>query len=282
MLGLGKTELLVIYLLITKKGWMSTKSIVDLLGLIRKSESAVRATLFRLKQKDIIQSRSQGRTTLFSLGKTGRQLVSEYMDLLSRSEKRWSGKWLLFSFNIPESKRTVRNALRDELVFLGFGRLHANLWISPYDIRKECARIVKRLKVEEYTAMFITDYIGGNPKKLSQRVWGLVKLTQTWDKLRERCKKEYNSFKRSKFVNSNQESIEALARLVKLKGEIVSLATQDPCLPQNLLPYGVPYHMRLEKEILSYLDFLRIKSSSIIKFDSIEHEKCHNKHKCRS
>ena len=56
MLGLGKTELLVIYLLITKKGWMSTKSIVDLLGLIRKSESAVRATLFRLKQKDIIQT----------------------------------------------------------------------------------------------------------------------------------------------------------------------------------------------------------------------------------
>lgn len=279
MLGLGKTELLVIYLLVTRKGWMSTRAIVDLLRMIRKSESAVRATLFRLKQKDIITSMSQGRETLFRLGATGEKMVAGYMDMLSRSERKWSGRWLLFSFNIPENKRALRNMLRDELNVLGFGRLHTNLWISPHDIRKECDELVARLGVKEYTSMFMSDYIGADPKELASRVWNLAALIGIWEKFMRKCRQEYEGFKKLRFRNAYQEAVEALSRLIKLKGGLVDLAAQETHLPYELLPANPEHYKKLGDKIFEYIGFFRDKASPIIKFDPIEHEK-HHKCKC--
>ena len=145
MIELGTTEKLVMYLLL-KKEWMSTKEILELLGKINKTEVAVRATLFRLRKKKLIKDSSKGRETLFSIAPAGQEVISGYLKRISRAKKEWNGKWLIFSFNIPEKKRKLRNNLRNELIFLGFGRLHTNLWICPYDIRNDCNKIIKDLE----------------------------------------------------------------------------------------------------------------------------------------
>lgn len=273
--GLGKTELLVIYLLFTKKGWMSTGAIVDLLRMVNKSESAVRATLFRLRKKDIIKSIEKGRQTQFTLGKAGVEIVSGYMNRLELTEKKWNGKWLLFSFNVPERKRHLRNILRQELMFLGFGRLHTNLWVSPYDLRLECARIIRRLRLQECTVMFMSDYIGQDARKFANRIWHLEKFTRTWDEFKNKWQKECRRFRRTRFTDSYQEAVEALIRLIKMKEYLVSWADKGPSLPYDLMPYERRYHINLEKAIFDSVDFFRKKASSIIKFDPIAHEKHH-------
>lgn len=265
MLKIGTTEKLIINIL-SKKEWMSTKEIVELLGKIKKSESAVRATLFRLKNKNLIKDSKKGRETLFSLADSGREFIAGYMNRMSMAEEEWNGKWLLFSFNIPERKRSLRNILRDELTFIGFGRLHANLWISPYDIREECNRIIKRLEVKEHTAMFITDYVGDDPKALAFRVWNLGQLSKTYQRLLEKYEKQYEEFKKSNFTDSSQWALEALVRLLKLKEELVELGTKEPHLPKELLPDNW-IGFELKKVVLEYLQFLYQKSSSLVGFD---------------
>lgn len=276
MLGLGKTELLVIYLLITKKGWMTTRSIVNLLGMIRKSESAVRATLFRLQQKDIIKSRPRGRETLLCLSQAGNKRVAGYMEMLSRSEQKWNGKWLLFSFNIPDRKRALRNALREELLEMGFGRLHTNLWISPHNVQRECERLVTRLRVKEYTEMFTANYIGANPREFANRVWDLTGLIKIWDRFMKQCRQEYDEFRKIKFTNSYQEAVEALTRLIALKSRMVDLAAQETHLPYDLFPVSPKQYKTMGDTIFKYIGFFRDRASSIIKFDPIEHEKHHS------
>lgn len=264
MRKLGVTEKLVIYILY-KKEWMATKDIVELLGKIRKTESAVRATLFRLRNKNLIKNSRRGRETLFALAGSAKELVSGCLNRISMSEKKWDGKWLLFSFNIPEKKRKFRNILRDELIFHGFGRLHANLWILPYDIREECNKIVERLEVKEYTAMFITDYADNDSKALAYRAWDLKQLSNTYQKLADKYSKQYDEFKKSKFTDSSQWALEALIRLLRLKEKMVELADKYPYLPKELLPENW-IGFELEKVFLDYLQFLCEKSFPIAGF----------------
>lgn len=265
MRKLGATEKLVIYIL-SKKEWLSTKEIVGLLGKIKKSEPAVRATLFRLKNKNLIKDLQKGRETLFSLADSGKEFISGYMNRISMAEKTWDGKWLLFSFNIPEKKRRLRNILRNELIFHGFGRLHANLWISPHDLREECNKIIDRLNVKDCTAMFITDYVGDDPKTLAYRVWNLDRLLKTYEKASEKYSNQYEEFKKSKSSDSSQGALEALVRLLKLKEEVIELGLKDPHLPKELLPDNW-VGFRLKTVVLGYLQFLYQISYPLVGFD---------------
>ena len=262
MIKLGTTEKLIIYLL-SKAEWISTKRIIELLGKIRKSESAVRASLFRLKKKNFIKGSHKGRETLFALSDNGKEFITSITNRISMSEKTWDGKWLLFSFNISEKKRGLRNILRNELIFLGFGRLHANLWISPYDIRAECYKIIERLKVKDYTVMFITDYIGGNPKELAYRVWDLKRLSENYLRFIKKYQKQYEEFRDSNLTDSSQIALEALVRLLKLKDELYKFGAKYPNLPKELLPDDW-IGFELKKVVIEYLQFLHQKASPLV------------------
>lgn len=265
MHNLGATEKLAIHIL-SKKEWLSTKEIVELLAKIKKSESAVRATLFRLKHKNLIKDSRKGRETFLSLTASGKEFIAERMNKIAMSEKAWDGKWLLFSFNIPEKKKARRNALRSELIAHSFGRLHANLWISPYDLREECNKIIERLNVKEYTAMFITDYIGDDPKALAYRVWSIERLSKSYQRLLKIYSDEYEQFKKSKFSDTSQKALEALTRLLKLKEKIGDLADRYPYLPRELLPANW-VGFKLKEIVLAYLHLLYQTSYPLVGFD---------------
>ncbi len=275
MIKLGTTEKLLIYLL-CKKEWMSTKEIVELLAKIRKTESSVRAALFRLRKKRLIKDLQKGRETSFSLADSGKELAEDFTSRLNRAEEEWNGKWLLFSFNIPEKKRTLRNKLRNELIYLGFGRLHANLWISPYDIREKCNEVAQLLKVKGYTAIFLTDYIGDDPKLLSYRAWNLDKLSMRYQKLIDKYNKQYLAFKTLNFADSSLWALEALVRLLKLKEEIIELGMRDPYLPRELLP-DEWIGFKLKIVVFRYLGVLHQKSSSLAKLNFIAKDVFGNK-----
>lgn len=265
MLKFGTTETLIIHIL-SKKEWLSIKEIVGLLTRIKISESATRATLFRLKNKGIINGLRKSKETLFTLADSGKTYLKEHFNRVVRMGKEWDGKWLLFSFNIPEKKRNSRNILRRELFFLGFGRLHANLWISPYNLREDCEKIIERLEVKKHTAMFITDHVDDNPQDLAFRVWDLGRSSKGYQRLLEKYIKQYAEFKKSKFKDPSQCALEALVRLLKLKKEIVELGAKDPLLPKDLLPDNwVGYELR--KIIAEYSRILQEKYFLLFEYD---------------
>lgn len=262
---LGTTEKLVLHLL-PKKQWMATKDMVALLAKIGTSESAVRATLFRLRRKHLIKDSRRGRETLFALADAGEAMFAAYKARMLRAEEPWKGKWLLLSFHVPEKKRPLRNILRDELRSLGFGRLHTNLWVSPYDLREECTRLLDRLRAHHYTVLFITDSVEMDPRALASRAWNLARLSTLYQRLVPRYRKECAEFKRSHFADPSQCAAEALVRLLKLKEEIVTLSGDYPHLPKELLPdrwVGI----QLKQVVVEYLQLLYEKASPLLGFD---------------
>jgi phenylacetic acid degradation operon negative regulatory protein len=52
--------------------------------------------------------------------------------LIHKVRPKKDGIWKIIIFDIPESKRAVRNTLRSKLNSLGFKKWQNSIWISPY------------------------------------------------------------------------------------------------------------------------------------------------------
>jgi phenylacetic acid degradation operon negative regulatory protein len=266
MIKLGATEKLIVYLLLHHKKWMATKKILELLTKIHKTESAVRASLFRLRKKNIIKALGKGRETFFMWSEFAQEIITSYLQRVTLSENKWNGKWLIFSFNIPERKRKLRTALKDELILRGFGRLHTNLWISPYDLREKCNQFIKRFGLKKFTVMFMADCISGDNYKLACRIWDLNKLSKTYQKLKLKYKNDLDNFKKLKFHDQDHISLEALVRLAKITDEMLEFSTTDPYLPKEILP-GNWAGAGLNDVFSKYEGLLHKKASSLIKLE---------------
>ena len=98
-----------------------------------------RDALARLSEKGLV-SFTDGLVRLTAKGQDylDRQLLQE------RRPQRWDKKWRIVIFDIPETRKASRNALRDMLKHIGFRKLQQSTWLYPYD----CEELVSLLKTD--------------------------------------------------------------------------------------------------------------------------------------
>jgi CRISPR-associated endonuclease Cas2 len=99
-------------------------------------------TLFRLISQELLQTTSNGKNKTFSLSADGKKAMFKH------NPKR-DGVWKIIIFDIPESKRAVRNFIRAKLKNLGFKKWQNSIWVSPYaldrDLEKELETLATKL-----------------------------------------------------------------------------------------------------------------------------------------
>ncbi len=131
-------------------------------------------------------------------------------------KRKWDGNWYLVSYDIPEEKRRQRDILRSNLKRLGFGELHASLWISPFNFLGDVEKIIKEHSLSFYVILAVSDKVGREESRiLANKIWKLEELNNTYQDLIEKSKK-------------------------KTPGELIfqylSVLNSDPQLPLELLP----------------------------------------------
>lgn len=79
----------------------------------------------------------------------GEKVAAEYsikgFDLIKRP-KTWDNKWRLVMFDIPESKKKIRNVIRFHLKRIGFVQVQGSVWLYPYP----CEELIILLKNNFY------------------------------------------------------------------------------------------------------------------------------------
>ncbi|MBI1971249.1 MAG: hypothetical protein HYS52_00140 [Candidatus Wildermuthbacteria bacterium] len=93
----------------------------------------------RLKRSGVIAMERDGHHVVISLTSEGKKLAG-YMQidaLKIKHPKQWDKKWRLVLFDIVQSKRTERNALRAKLQELGFRFFQKSAWICPFECKDE-------------------------------------------------------------------------------------------------------------------------------------------------
>jgi DNA-binding transcriptional regulator PaaX len=104
----------------------------------RYSRPQVKRALLHLLKSGLLQLVEDGEGTVaVTLTPRGKERAHALRvdTLVIRKPKYWDGKWRMIVFDIPESKRKIRDALRHRLASLNFFKLQDSIWIYPYDCR---------------------------------------------------------------------------------------------------------------------------------------------------
>jgi phenylacetic acid degradation operon negative regulatory protein len=200
--------------------FLTEVSLVGSPGKIKKAELLAQRDFQHFNseviKRAIVRARSRGFIKGdFTLTKEGRERLKNLFPKYF-GKKKWDGNWYLVIYDIPETKKRLREILRENLKRLGFGQLQASVWISPFNFLGEVEEIIKNYNLSSYVILAISDKVGREEAKiLARRIWNLDKINEL-----------YKSFL-SKFKRSKSE---------KLYFEYLNILKKDPQLPNELLP----------------------------------------------
>lgn len=166
----------------------------------------------------------------YRLTSKGSKRLKENIPIFKLATQLWDGRWRIVIFDIKEENRFLRDALRDKLLSLGFGKWQRSVYITPHDIEQEINQYLQSKKLFPSCVCLVarrTDL--GDDKALANRAWRLDELN-----------KEYEEF----IYDCQQLREQTGEGKVKQKGfgklwlRYKELMFKDPYLPKQLLPEG--------------------------------------------
>ncbi len=109
-------------------------------------------SLKTMKRNRLVDFKEEGNISKITITEKGKKklLIYELDNLEIKKPKKWDGIWRIVTFDIPESKRAARNALRDKLKELGFCQLHKSVFVFPYPCLSEIQFIEEIFQVGPY------------------------------------------------------------------------------------------------------------------------------------
>ncbi|MBL7159086.1 CRISPR-associated endonuclease Cas2 [Candidatus Microgenomates bacterium] len=159
----------------------------------------------------------------FRLTNSGRKEIVRDFPILSMQQKKWDKKWRLVIFDIPEKKRKARDALREKLLKLGFGKWQRSIYISPHNFSQDLREFLKnRGLVDKAFVLEANVFSLIEARILAEKVWPLEKINSQYQKIIDQ------------WVGREGKDEAELKR--KIKDQYLKILTIDPLLPQELLP----------------------------------------------
>lgn len=145
---------LVLFRFATRNGWLAFAPEERLLKHLGIPSSTTRNPTYRLREavqrltaKGLVEWEHTGsgwKTRLTKQGVAHARTTHAADRVHIPKPKKWDGRWRMVIFDVWESRRNVRNALRMALQKAGFLRVQDSVWIHPYD----CEELVAFLRTE--------------------------------------------------------------------------------------------------------------------------------------
>jgi len=114
----------------------------------------------RLVGKGLIEFSEEGKVRLSKKGEL--ELERKLPKDVLHNPKKWDGQWRVVIFDIPESRRGVRNKLRTMMTEIGFKQLQASVWAFPYDCEELLVLIRTQLKTGRGVQYIVASAIEGD------------------------------------------------------------------------------------------------------------------------
>ncbi len=199
------------------------------------SQRLVRTSVHRLARDDWLVSEQIGRRSDYSLTETGRQRFEEATRrIYSPPLKEWDHNWCLVV--LPTASANVRDVLRKELKWLGFGAFTPGVMAHPAPDMQAVVRALRECKAEQETVVMQAaahpDVGADAIRAMSESSWRLPELGKRYAGFLKRFRpvlKAANS-------NGGQDPALCLQARILLIHEYRKILLRDPHLPKELLP----------------------------------------------
>lgn len=117
--------------------------------------------LYRLCRNKFIRFYFQDKEKYIELTKKGKEKIRNFLveDLEIKIPKKWNKKWRIIIFDIPNEKKTARDALASKLKQLGFLRLQKSVFVFPHDCKQEIDFLKELYEISPYVQYIVADRI---------------------------------------------------------------------------------------------------------------------------
>ena len=212
-------------------------SLIRLFEEFGHNGQSVRAAISRMNKQGWIQSRKEGNKSYYFLTERGESRIEEAANRIFKLQPlKWDGRWRMLMYSIPEVKRSVRDELRKELVWSGFGSMANSCWISPNNLEKELNVIIEKYDIKPHVHLFLADYTGPDEdKKLIETCWDIAEINSKYEEFIVTHHANYVIAK-DKIANDEMTEAECFVERAKLVHEYRKFLFIDPGLPEELLP----------------------------------------------
>jgi phenylacetic acid degradation operon negative regulatory protein len=167
-----------------RRGEVWQETLVLSLEHLGYTNHAARQAVARATRRGILAAKRHGRRARMSLTDVGQELLGEGgRRLLAFGEPwKWDGCWLLLNLRVPESRRDVRQRLRNRLSWAGFGSLGNGLWLSPHlDREEELATVLSSEPSAQAWTFRARNGDFGDTYQLVRQAWDIDAIIANYD-----------------------------------------------------------------------------------------------------
>ncbi|GAX89277.1 phenylacetic acid degradation operon negative regulatory protein PaaX [Effusibacillus lacus] len=213
-------------------------SLTRLMGEFGMSEQAVRVAISRIVSQGWLKARKIGNRSYYSMTPRGKKRLDEAgARIYKQTSAEWNGKWCIATYNIPEKKRAIRDQLRKELSWMGFGMLANSTWISPHDLAERVKEIAESYNISDHVEIFTSEYMGiGTDKQLVEKCWNLDEINDAYRKFIRQYQPQYEKLREQIIRNQEISDSKCFVEKTELVHEYRKFLFIDPSLPDELLP----------------------------------------------
>ena len=176
---------------IGQDGQLRAGPLFAMASLLGHSDKAMRDCLARVASEGLLTHVSgRGKSADYSVTEAGQAALDSdlgwtaFAHRIDAGLEPWDGRWHLIGFEIPETRRGARDAIRNLLVELGAAPIQSGLYVYAFDLTDFVLQLATHLRVSETVTGFVTRAIqvgtDCRDDELVNRLWPLAKLADRY------------------------------------------------------------------------------------------------------
>lgn len=160
------------------------------------------------------------------LTQEGKTKVIKRFPLLKLACLPWKGWWLVVAFDIPEEDKKTREAIRRQLLRIGFGQWQKSVYVYPHDISDDLGQMLKDNRLEDKVVPMVAKRIlAGNDWEFARRIFHIDEIENRYRLLIDRLETPPQDENPKDFLR-------------RQFNRYIQILQDDPLLPVGLAPEG--------------------------------------------
>lgn len=232
------------YLSLTNKDTLMLSSLLEIMKVFGKNETAVRMSLSRASKAKILVNIRKGNEVSYALTSEGRAAIALwnsgvkcFWERYRLRNKSWNEKWYFLDINLTEDKKDLKAVVIDKLRQLGFSSMNKTMWMNPYYLQAEVTMLLHEYGINNSVVQIYGDMeIHRDMNEFLDEIFSTGKLKVSYNDF---VKIFESKLAESKAVFQSEEHSDdgmALPLLHELGWNFFNIASGDTVLPKALLP----------------------------------------------
>lgn len=232
------------YMIKTGKDHLKLSSLLEILGVFGKSETAIRMSLSRAVKSGLLLNSRIDNEIVYSLTSQGKASIALWNEGVISFWKRyrlrnsdWNNMWYFINIEFAGDNKERKAEFLDKLQQQGFAQLNTNTWVTPYHQHDDLWGLIEKYDVKNaVTEIYGEMRIHKDMDKFLDDTFAIKKLKISYQKFIDDFGRKLTELKLQAGTGDFIEKGLALPSLHELGWNFFGIASDDAVLPKQILP----------------------------------------------